>query len=369
MNRLRAYKTELDPNNEQRTMFHKCAGAARFVFNWALADRKEKFEKGEKTGLYEQKRRFNSIKVEQFPWITEIPYRTQEEAFRNLDLAFKNFFRRVKNGETPGYPKFKSKSKGIGAFTLRAHIHVEEKRIKLPVIGWVRLKEKEYLPQKDVKILFANISERAGRWFVSLQVEEDVPDPDTPCNPPIGMDLGIKSLAVLSDGTVFDNPKSHRQAEKNLKRLQRELSRREKSGANYKKTKKKLAKAYAKVGNIRRHTLHQISHSVVEKKPRAIVMEELNVAGMVKNHHLAQAISDASFNELRRQITYKSVWNGIKVKFADQWMPSSKKCSCCGNVKTELTLADRIYTCDNCGLIIDRDLNAAINLAACASEG
>jgi len=347
-------------------MFLRCAGAARFVYNWALADRIERWQEGQSTNLYEQVRRFNAIKREQWPWLYEVPYRLQAEALAHLDTAYQNFFRRVKQGiQEPGFPKFKSRKHGIGSFTLRGCIHVKQSQIKLPRIGWVRLKEHGYLPSETmVKLLSVTISERAGRWYASVQVEEDGPEPETG-EGIIGIDLGVKHLAVCSDGTVFENPKALIQAERKLARLQRELSRRTQGGQNWHKTKAEIARCHAKIVNVRRHALHQVSHYVTVKiKPETVVIEDLNVSGMLKNHCLAGAISDAGFSELRRQIEYKAQWYGVNVIVVGRFWPSSKTCSRCGCVKANLTLADRTYTCDYCGLVIDRDLNAALNLAA-----
>jgi len=362
---LRAYKTELDPTNKQCSYFRRCAGAARFVFNWALADRKRRYEEEKlNTNIYEQKRRFNAWKREGASWLYGVPYTLQEQEFRNVDTAFQNFFRRVKKGEKPGHPKFKKRS-GRKCFQLRGSIHVETGQVKLPRIGWVRIKEREYLPINGVKILSATLSEYAGRWYVSLQVEEKIKEPINESTLIIGADLGIKTLVVLSNGKTFDNPHALREAEKNLARLQRELSRRKKGSANREKTKIKLQRQHAKVSNIRKHVLNQISHYVTKDlKPGRIVLENLNVSGMMKNHCLAKAIADASFAELKRQIEYKAEWNGIEVILADRWYASSKACSGCGCIKDDLTLADREYHCEHCGLEIDRDLNAAINLAA-----
>jgi len=363
---VRAYKTELNPNNQQRGWCNRCSGSARFVFNWALADRKQRYEEdGLPTNKFEQKRRFNAWKQENAPWLYTVPYTLQEQEFTNVDLAYQNFFRRVKRGETPGYPKFKRRS-GPRRFTLRGSIHVEENRIKLPRIGWLRVKESGYLPlDNTVKVLSANLSERAGRWYVSLQVKEEIPEPENESTLIIGVDFGIKTLAFLSNGETFDNPKPLYVAQRKLSRLQRELSRRTRGGQNWQKTKIKLQKQHARVANIRKHVLNQISHHVTENlKPGRIVLENLNVSGMMKNHCLAKAIADVSFAELRRQIEYKASWNGIEVVLASQWFPSSKACSGCGCIKDNLTLADREYTCEHCGLVIDRDLNAALNLAA-----
>jgi len=234
-------------------------------------------------------------------------------------------------------------------------------------LGWVRLKEHGYIPTTESGVKFgvyATISERAGRWYISLLVLDDVPVERNNSTLVIGIDFGLKTLAVCSDGTTYENPRPLREAQRKLKRTQRELSRRTKGGKNWQKTKLRLQRHYAKVTNIRTHTLHHISRDVVNKNPGVIVIEDLNVAGMGKNHKLAQAIMDVSFAELRRQIEYKAKRAGIDVVVVDRWFPSSKACSGCGCIKDNLTLGDRVYHCNDCGLEIDRDLNAALNLAA-----
>lgn len=364
----RAYKTRLIVNDRQATYLQRCAGAARFVFNWALADRKARYEDGKQsTNKFEQKRRFNALKHERFPWLVEVPYALAEQAFENVDRAFTNFFRRVKAGEAPGYPKFKSRYDAHQAFTLRGSIHVEAERICLPRIRWLRLAEQDYLPTTDVKILSATISTEGRGWHVSLQVQKTIPDPLPTDNPAIGVDLGIKQLAVCSDGTVFENPKALVKAQGKLARVQRELCRRKKGSANRAKTKEKLAKAHARIADVRAAGQHRASRRIVDKEPSAIVLEDLNVNGMAQNHCLARAVSDASMGELRRQIEYKAEWNGIDVLVADRWYPSTKTCSGCGAIK-EVTLDERAYRCPECGLVIDRDLNAARNLAALVSR-
>ena len=366
----RAYKTELEPNNKQRGAFMQHAGAARFVYNWALADRIEQYEAGSPTSLYEQTRRFNALKDEQFPWIRQVAYCVTEYAFRNLDIAYQNFFRRVKQGrEEKGFPRFKSCKRGIGSFTMRTCIHIEDSRIKLPRIGWVRLKERGYLPTNGVRILSVTISERAGRWFASVQVEMDIPDPELGRGDPIGVDFGLKTLAFCSDGTTFENPKALVQAGRKLKRLQRELARRKRGSKNREKTKRKIAKCHAKIANVRKHALHNVSYHVTAKtKPSTVVVEDLNVKGMMANRCLARAISDASFGELRRQIGYKGQWYGVDVVTAGRFYPSSKTCSGCGSVKPLLKLSERTFVCEKCGLVINRDLNAARNLASLVSS-
>lgn len=366
--RQRAYKTKLSLNNHERSYFVACAGVARFTFNWGLAEWKRQYEAGNnKPSAYALKKQFNAIKGEQFPWIYDYPYVIVQEAFDHLGLAFKNFFARMRKGEKPGYPRFKSRHKSTPTFTLRGSITVEVDRIRLPIIGWVRLAELGYLPTAGVKILSVTISERAGDWYVSLQVEEEVPDPQSATGEPVGVDLGIKSLAVTSDGATFDNPKTLAKYEKRLARLNRELHRRKKGSKNRAKTKAKIAKLHRKIADTRKHTLHNISRHVTAKtRPKTVVVEDLNVKGMVQNRRLAKAISDAAFGELRRQIEYKSQWNGVEVMVADRFYPSSKTCNGCGYVNSELTLDDREWTCESCGRVVDRDLNAAKNLARLA---
>ncbi len=363
----RAYKTELDPNNKQCTMMGRCCGTARFVYNWGLTEWKQWYEDGKKPSEYSLRKHFNSVKDEVCPWVREVPYAVTEAALRNLGSAFKHFFRRVKNGEKKvGYPKFKKRGRH-NSFQLR-NTKVEGDRVRLTSIGWGRLKERGYLPITDSGTKFgtyATISEHAGRWYISVQVEEEIPDPVNDSTLVVGVDFGLKALAVCSDGTVYENPHVLREAQRKLNRLQRELSRRTKGGANWRKTKAKLQRQHAKVQNVRRYILHDISHDIiVNKQPATIAIENLNVSGMMSNHHLAQAIADVGFYELRRQIEYKAKWHGVNVVLIDRWFPSSKTCSRCGCIKDDLALGDRIFKCLDCGLEIDRDYNAALNLAA-----
>jgi putative transposase len=285
-----------------------------------------------------------------------------ESAFRNLDAAYQNFFRRVKKGaDKKGFPKFRSR-RGKKSFTIRGVV-IEREKIRLPVLGWFRLAEKGYLPEGTYRTQAVTISERADEWYVSIQCEIELPEHEH--DGVLGIDLGIKSLAVCSDGATFNNPKALKKYERKKAQLQRELSRRKQGSKNWGKTKDKIRKLEAKIANIRRHTHHNISrHVTINTLPETIVLEDLNVAGMIKNRRLAKAISDAGMGELGRQIEYKAEWNGIAIIKADRWFPSSKTCSHCGCIKDELTLADRTFVCEDCGFEIDRDLNAAINLAA-----
>jgi putative transposase len=368
MNKRRAYKTELDPNNAQATAFRRNIAAGRFVYNWALEDRKRCYEEtGKGVSIYAQKRYFNAIKGECFPWLLAADYKVTEQAFANLDLAFQNFFRRVKRGETPGYPRFKSRHAPNQSYITRGSVHIEADRVQLPKIGWVRLKERGYLPEDgECKLFFVTISERAGRWYISAQVEEQAPDPIPPTGDPLGVDVGINKLAVCSDGSVYENPRALEVAQRKLGRLNRELSRRTKGGANWRKTKAQLARQHERVANIRKHAQHQASHEIIaHKQPRAVVLESLNVKGMLQNGKLAKALSDAGMGELHRQLRYKAAWRGVEVVAADAWYASTKTCSGCGS-KKPMALGDRVYICPECGLVMDRDVNAAMNLAGLA---
>jgi putative transposase len=295
-----------------------------------------------------------------------------QEALRNLDVAFTNFFRRCalkKQGKWAGnlgYPQFKSKKKGLGSFRLTGRIVVWEKAIVLPRLGRLRLKERSYLPTTGVHVLSATLSEDAGHWHVSVQVEQEQAVPNN-TGPVVGIDLGVKSLATLSDGEVIENPRHLKRRLKKLKRLQRVVSRRQKGGKNRKKAVRKLAQQHRQIKQQRSNTLHQITTRLTKTKS-VLVLEDLHVAGMMKNRHLAQAIGDVGFAEFRRQLLYKANWYGARVLLADRWEPSSKRCSGCGWLDEDLTLSDRTFHCEQCGLLQDRDLNAAINLAKLADS-
>ena len=364
---LKAYKTEIDPNNVQRTALLRHAGAARFAFNWGLAKRKREYEEnGKSSNAMELHRQLNALKKTDFPWLYEVSKAAPQEALRDLDKAYQHFFRSLENGQKRGFPKFKSRKKGIGSFRLTGAIHITETHIKLPRIGWLRLKEHGYIPTDNIHILSVTVSESARRWFVSVLCKQGFEIVQA-IGEPVGVDLGIKELAVVSDGRRFENPKPLKKAQTKLRRLQRELSRRRMGGKNREKTRKKVAKAHQRVANIRRDALHKATSTIVAKtkpdseRPRVIVLEDLNVAGMAKGHRLAQAISDVGFAEFRQQLEYKCLRYGSTLLVADRFFPSSRLCQHCGSINQELKLSDREWTCD-CGTTLDRDLNAAINL-------
>lgn len=379
----RAYKTKLVVNNREANYLRGCAGLARFVYNWGLAESKRVYEETGKTPSARNvlKKQFNAIKDEQYPWVRDYPYVVMQEAFECLDAAYKNFFRRVKNGETPGYPRFKKRSDTNQSFRLMGSIFVDEGRVKLPRIGWVRLAERGYLPaNRDVNS--ATLSYKAGDWYISVQVEEEDPEPVTLHDCVLGVDRGVKVLAALSDGTLYENPKIFRTQEKKLARLQRELSRRKKGGENWKKTKAKIGRLHHDITNTRRHVQHDISADITKnKRPAVVVLEELNTKGLMKRAKpkqdeagnfvkngraaksgLTKSIGDAGWSELQRQIEYKGGWLGIQVETVPAHY-TSRTCSRCGTQR-DMKLSDRVFECPSCGLVIDRDINAAINIAA-----
>lgn len=364
---VKGYKVELDPNNKQRSFLEQCAGASRYVYNWGLAEWKHQYEEGGKPSAYSLRRFFNASKDEICPWIRDMPYAVIESAFGDLDTAFKNFFRRIKAGDgKPGYPRFKSKRRTKPSFALR-NTAVRPDRVRLTRLGWVRLKERGYIPtsQHVSHGTYVTISRQASRWYISVQVAEEREEELAISPLVLGVDLGLKSRAVLSNGETLDAPKALNEHQAKRARLQREMARRARGSANWHKSVDKLRGVETTIANTRKHWLHQISHHVVcDLRPRVIVLENLNVSGMMANRHLSKAIGDAAFSELRRQIEYKARWAGVEVMFADRFFPSSKTCSECGAVKPVLKLSEREFACQVCGVVLDRDLNAALNLAA-----
>jgi putative transposase len=368
----RAYKAELDLNDRQTTACRKHAGAARWAYNWGLARKQEHYRTtGKMLSAIDLHRELNALKQTTVPWMYEVSKCAPQEALRNLDTAFARFFRRCQlkqqgkfRGKV-GYPAFKTRRHGLGSFRLTGSIVVFSDAIQLPRLGRLKLKERGYLPTA-ANILSATVSEHAGHWYVSVLVEQEHVVPAN-SGPIVGVDLGIKTLATLSDGTTASNPRHLRQQLRKFKRFQRAVSRKQKGSCNRSKAVKRLTTLHRRVAHQRTNSLHQLTSQLAKTKA-VVVIEDLNVAGMLKNHHLAQAIGDVGFWEFRRQLTYKAAWYGCQVIVVNRWEPSSKTCSGCGAVKDELSLLERVYRCEQCGLIIDRDLNAARNLVKLAES-
>ncbi|MDJ0737686.1 MAG: RNA-guided endonuclease TnpB family protein [Nostocaceae cyanobacterium] len=362
---LLGFKTQLILNNKQRTLIAKHAGTARDAFNWGLALTKEILDHN-KNNLKDKIKFPTAIELHKWlvairkvdkPWYYEVSKCAPQYALRQLREAWDRCFKKVS-----GVPNFKKKGKH-DSFTLDGSIKiVDSYKIQVPVIGVVKTYER--LPQID-KIKNVTISRQAERWFISFKIEtEELTNSNTSV---IGVDLGVKSLAVLSTGEVIDGAKSYRQAQDRLAKLQREVSRKVKGSNNRAKSIVKLAKAHARVANIRKDTLHKLT-SYLSKNHALVGIEDLNVSGMLANRKLAKAIADMGFYEFRRQLEYKCKIYGSQLIVIDRWFASSKTCSNCGCVKESLSLAERTYHCGECNFSIDRDLNAAINIERYAAS-
>jgi len=353
------HKIRLQPNNQQANHLRQACGVARFAYNWGLGEWQRQYEAGEKPSPYALKKQFNSIKREQFDFVTKC---AAEQAFTDLGKAFGNFFRNVKAGRPPGYPRFKRRGIRDSFYVDNIQLKLKNKRVRIPKLGWVKMAEPLRL---QGKITSAVISCTAGRWFCSIQVEIDIPDVKA-VGPTVGVDVGIKRLAVTSDGRVFQNPRALRTAEKRTRLLQKAVSRKPKGSRNRAKAIQRLQRHHYHIACIRADAIHKATTAITKGVGR-IVLEDLNIAGMMRNRRLAKALQDASLSELHRQITYKAEQLGIEIIWADRFYPSSKTCSGCGSVKAVLTLGERQYRCEACGLKIDRDLNAALNLKQLAA--
>jgi len=374
----RAYKVELDPNNKQRTALMQHCGAARHVYNWGLEEKQKAYkETGKSPGAMELHRKLNELKRVSKedggkPWLYFTSKCAGQEALRDLDRAFSSFFRRCKQGaKRKGYPKFKSRKNGIGSCRFTGTIKSLGNHVQLPNLGRIRLKERDYLPlpeNKNVRILSATVTERAGRWFVSFAVKEEIPDPVPKAKAKsVGVDVGVSFLATCSDGVVYENPRSLKRSLDHLKRLQRSVSRKKRGSRNRQKAVRRVQRLHYRIACLRADTLHKATTDIV-KYHDVIGIETLNVSGMLRNRRLSRAISDASMSEFLRQIRYKAEWKSTEIVEAPRFYPSSKTCSSCGNVDREFKLGMDVYRCGVCGLVLGRDLNAAINLKNLAAS-
>jgi len=351
---LLAHKIRLNPNNKQANYFARACGIARLSFNWGLFEWKKQYEAGEKPNILALSRQFNEVKSTDFPFVYNVSKCACQHALIDLSKAFTNFFRNIKQGKMPGFPKFKKKGFHDSFYLSNDQFKLNNRKIWVPKLGWVNMAEKLRFIGK---LMSATISKIASKWFVSILVQ--IPDAqecsDNQVYSAVGVDLGIKSLVTLSDGTVFENPKSTVKYEKKIRRLNKSLARKIKGSNNWKKAKEKLAKVHYIISCVRNDTLHKLTHSLATNYSH-ICIEDLNVAGMVKNHHLARAISDCGFGEFRRLLEYKA----LHVQVIDRFFPSSKLCHRCGQLH-DMPLSKRVMKCD-CGLIMDRDVNASKNI-------
>jgi putative transposase len=357
----KAHSIKLYPTKSQEAFFKRSCGVARFSYNWALNRWNEKYKNGEKASAYSLIKELNSIKKEQFAWMQETAKTCSQYAIHNVESAFNNFFK--KNAK---HPKFKKKGLKDSFVAIESseqfNNNQKDFKIKIPRLGWVKCAENLRF---EGKVNNVTIKRTANMWFavVNMEIESPTEAPIVSENQAtVGVDVGIKSMLVLSDGTVFENPKALKSNLKSLKRLQRGLSRKVKGSSNRRKQQMRVARKHYRIGCIRKNAIHQATSYIVDKYDR-IVIEDLNVKGMMANHNLAQALSDVSFGEIARKLAYKALWKGKELVKADTFFASSKTCSCCGHKKETLKLSERTFNCDKCGLSIDRDLNASKNLA------
>lgn len=356
-------RIRLDPNNVQRTQLDRYAGAARFVFNLGLDRWQTIYKAGGKPSWQSINSEVNARKRSDLAWLKAIPWAVSTTALRDLNSAFQHFFRRVKIGEKPGYPRFKSKKRTKPAFAIEGRaLRFDVRRVKVPKVGWLRIRQALRFPGK---VLSARFSKHAGHWYVSVQVDVDETLWSYPhrCETQaavVGVDLGVVDLAVLSTGERIKAPRALRVHEKRLRRLNKELSRRTKDGKNWRKTKAKLAKLHVRIADVRKDVTHKLTAQLVQRF-RWIGVEDLNVKGMAANHRLAKSVMDAALFEVGRQLSYKAALAGATVVQADRWFASSKTCSTCGLIYRALSLGERRWVCE-CGAEHDRDENAANNL-------
>ena len=376
----RAYKIEINPTDDQKSKIHQTIGVSRFIYNFYIAHNKEIYEK---EGKFVSGMDFSKwLNNEYIPnnqdkkWIKEVSSKATKQAIMNGDKAFKDFFKKAK-----GFPRFKKKkNQDVKAYfpkNNKTDWTIERHRVKIPTLGWVRLKEFGYIPVNSI-VKSGTVSQKADRYYVSILVEETYIKISNPNNEGLGIDLGIKEFAICSNGNKFKNinkTSTVKKIEKKLKREQRKLSRKYESlkirnknikegratRQNIQKQVVKVQRLHQRLANIRTDYINKTVFSIVKQKPSYITIEDLAVSNMMKNKHLSKAISSQKFFEFKTKLMSKCKQNNIELRIVDRFYPSSKTCSNCGKIKKDLKLSDRIYKCD-CGFTIDRDLNASINL-------
>lgn len=386
---MKSFKHRLELNNKQKSLAMQHAGVARHAYNWGVNLCNEiSREKGKLPSAIDLHKLLVKDVKSVNKWYYDVSKFTSQEALRNLRKSWDNFFRSHKRGEVEkkrkayvkerkakGLPinnnklfnmcKPKFKKKGVNDnFYLEGKIIIKGNKIKVPAFGWIKMSE-HYDTEFEVKNVV--ISRQADYFFISFKRElEDIKIKGIETKPIVGVDVGISTLATMSDGSSFPSVKAYRKNKRKLKIAQRVVSKRFNEGAkeqskNYKKAKAKVARIHYRISCIRKDSTHKLTTNLA-KNHSLIGIEDLNVKGMMKNHKLASAISDGGFYEFRRQLEYKTKWYGSQLVVIDRYFPSSKMCSCCGNIKKDLKLSQRVYDCENCGLSLGRDLNAAINI-------
>ncbi len=378
---IKTLKVMLIPNNKQQTKLFECAGTARFAYNWALRYEQLNYEIGNDfLSNYDLRKIFTKLKSEdKYAWLNKYSCNITKQAIKDAVNAYERFFSGLAK-----YPQFKSKKKSrpsfyVDPFMIKftdTHVKLEKlaesRKASRQKLNWIRLAEHGRIPT-DAKYSNPRITFDGNSWWITVGIEY-AEKQKIPQNDGIGIDVGIKDLAVCSDGVIYENINKTRKVKKLSKakrRLQRRISRKylmNKQGNAYcktngiKKSEKQLLKINRKLTNIRHDYLHKTTSDIVNREPRFVVLEDLNVSGMMRNRHLAKAVQEQSFYEFYRQMEYKCQWNNVELVRADKFYPSSKLCCKCGHIKSDLKLSDRTYVCDKCGNVIDRDYQASINL-------
>ena len=373
-----SHKIELKPKNAAKTHFKKAFGCARLAYNWGLAKWKENYKNNIKASIYDIRKEFNSIKKEQFPFTYEVSSYATNQPFLNLDKAFKKYFSDLKKGKV-SYPKYKKKRENQGSYYIGGYqIEIQDnKYLKIPNLGLVKMCEKLRFNGKINNVV---ISQKADKFFASFSMEitEDeykrTHKPKQSNNVIVGVDLGISNFATLSNGLQIKSPKPLDKLTRRIIRLSRQLNKKQhpktkgealkgvKKSNNYVKASLKVAKLHTKIANNQIDFLHKTT-SVLVNNCNNICLETLQISNMLKNHRLAKSLSDVSLSKFNEILEYKAKYNGVSIHRADRFYPSSKTCSHCGAIKSNLKLSDRTFKCNECGYTIDRDLNASINLA------
>ena len=360
--KTRAYKYKLNPTFKQQECLNKAFGCCRFIYNWGLDKKIQSYKQTKKTiGYVELAHELTKLKNDgEHEWLKEVNNTSLQQSLRNLDAAFVRFFR-----EKKGFPKFKSKKKNIESakYISGVHFDFDNWKVKIPKCGWVKLcKNKTF----DLSMKYGTLTvskDKCGDYWCSIVVYDVEEKPKTKVSiyNSVGIDLGIKDYAILSNGTKYGNPKYLEKGQKRLKRLQQMFSRTQKKSKRHEALRLKVARCHRDIANRRNDFLHKLSTWLV-KYYDTICLEDLNVEWMMKNHHLSNSIQSVAWSEFVRQLKYKCEWNGKNVIFIGRFEPSSKICSKCGYVKSDLKLSEREWVCPKCGEKHDRDVNAAINI-------